>query len=74
VADPIAEREAEVAAALDAWDALPSGERAPVAFRDLLARTQADFVSAGRGLEAANAEIERLYTLMPAERPEGYRA
>lgn len=65
----VAEREAEVAAALDAWDALPSGERAPVAFRDLLARTQADFVSAALGLEAANAEIERLYLAYPDERP-----
>ena len=62
-------REAEVAAALDAWDALPAGERAPVAFRDLLARVQADFVSAALGLIAANAEIERLYLAYPDERP-----
>ena len=71
MADPIAEREAEVTGALAAWDALPAGQRAPVAFRDLLARTQADYVSAGRGLEWANGEIERLYLAHPAERPEG---
>lgn len=68
--DPIADREAQVMAALDAWDGLPAGQRAPKAFRDLLARCQADFVSAGRGLEAANAELERLYDAYPAERPE----
>jgi hypothetical protein len=70
MSDPIAKREAEVSAALAAWDALPADQRAPVAFRDLLARCQADFVSAGRGLEHANAEIERLYTAHPDERPE----
>lgn len=70
MSDPVAEREAEVMAALEAWDALPVGQRAPLSFRDLLARNQADYVSAARGLEAANAECERLYALYPDERPE----
>ena len=65
----VAEREAEVAAALEAWSALPPEQRAPVEFRDLTARVQADFVSAALGLEAANAELERLYALYPDERP-----
>lgn len=57
-------------AALDAWDALPSGQRAPVAMRDLFTRTQADFFAAARGLEVANAEIARIYAPHPESVPQ----
>jgi hypothetical protein len=63
VTGALAEREAEIAAAL----ASPEGQSAPAAIRDLLARTQADFVSAALGLVAANAEVERLTALVPDE-------
>lgn len=67
----VTEREAEVAAKLAAWDALPADQRAPVAFRDLLAWMQANYVSVALGLISANAEIERLYQAHPEERPVG---
>lgn len=70
MADAVNEREAEVTAALAAWDALPADQRAPVAFRTLLSDLQADYVSAARGLIAASAEVERLYQAHPDERPE----
>lgn len=65
----VADREAEVAAAIKAWDALPVVNRAPASMRDRLADLQADYVSAALGLEVANAEIERLYIAHPGERP-----
>lgn len=58
MADAKTDREVEAASILKQWDALPEKERAPTAMRDLLARTQADFISAA-------TELERLQALHP---------
>lgn len=68
--DAVEKREAEVQEVLAYMRALPTNRRPSLAALDGFARLQADWVSSARGLEQANAEIDRLRDKYPDERPQ----